>query len=74
LAHAVHRKETQTEPLGLTAKICYKDHWWKICAELNVIAMLPVLQGGYIKYGFLQCERGSRARNCHYRIKKFPLG
>jgi len=27
LAHAVHRKETQTEPLGLTAKICYEEHW-----------------------------------------------
>ena len=73
LAHAVDRKETQTEPLGLTAKICYEEHWWKICAELKFIAMLTVLQSGYIKYCFLQCERDSRARDCHYRIKKCPL-
>jgi hypothetical protein len=38
-------------------KIRYKEHWWHICAELNVIAMLTGLQGGYTS--IWSTERGT---------------
>ena len=42
-------------------------------ADLEVTAMLTRLQGEYIKLCCLQCEGRARARDCHYRIKKWSL-
>jgi len=45
------------------------EHQWNVCANLNVVAMLTVMQGGYTKFCCSYCEWDSRARDCHYRIK-----
>jgi hypothetical protein len=49
LVHAVHTKETYKNLEVLLQKMRYEEHWWNICADLKVIAMLTVLQGKYTK-------------------------
>jgi len=43
LVHAVHMKETYKNLEVLLQKMRYEEHWWNICADLKVIAMLAVL-------------------------------
>ena len=52
--------------------ISYKDHEWKICADLKVVAMVTGLQQGYTKYCCFLCKWDSRARNYHYVKKYWP--
>jgi hypothetical protein len=49
LAHAVHMKETYENLQVFLQKIRHEEHRWNICADLTVIVMLVVLQGGYTK-------------------------
>ena len=46
LAHAIHMKGTYKNLQVLLQKIHYEEHQWNICADLKVMAMLTVLQGG----------------------------
>jgi len=40
-------KETYENPHILLLTVRYEEHLWNICADLSVLAMLTVLQGGY---------------------------
>jgi hypothetical protein len=50
LVHAVHVKEMCENHQVLLQKIHNEEHRWNICAGLQVITMLTVLQGGYTKF------------------------
>jgi hypothetical protein len=50
LVHAVHMKEMYEYLQVLLQKIRNEEHRWNICAALQVITMLNVLQGGYTKF------------------------
>lgn len=52
--------------------INYKQHSWKICSDLKVVAMLTGLQQGYTKYMCFLCKWDSRARKEHYVQKDWP--
>jgi hypothetical protein len=43
-------KETKENLQVSLQKIRYEEHRWNILAELRVIAMLAVLQGGYTTF------------------------
>ena len=49
--------------------LLYKDHKWKICADLKVISILLGLQAGYTKRPCFLCLWDSRADKEHF--KKF---
>jgi hypothetical protein len=49
MAHAIHMKEIQNLQV-LLQKIRYEEHRWNMCADVKVIAILTVLQGGYTKF------------------------
>jgi len=34
----------------LLLTVSYEEHLWNICADLTVLTMLTVLQGGYTKF------------------------
>jgi Cdc6-like AAA superfamily ATPase len=50
LAHAVHTKEIYKNLEVFLQKMRYEEHFWNICADLKVIAMLTVLQGRSTKF------------------------
>jgi hypothetical protein len=50
LAHAVHMKETYENLQAFLQKIPHEEYRWNICADLTVIVMLIVLQGGCTKF------------------------
>lgn len=72
LVHAVNTKESYESMATLLDLISYKDHEWKICADLKVVAMVTGLQQGYTKYCCFLCKWDSRARNYHYVKKYWP--
>lgn len=72
LAHAVNMKESYESMAMLLDLIKYKDHEWKICADLKVVAMVTGLQQGYTKYCCFLCKWDSRARDEHYVKKDWP--
>jgi len=43
-------KETYADIQGLLKKICLEEHQWNVRAELKVVALLSLLQGGYTKF------------------------
>lgn len=56
-------KETFESMRNIINSIKYKDHLWKICADLKVISLLRGLQLGYTKNMCFICEWNSRATN-----------
>lgn len=72
LAHAVNTKESYESMAILLNLINYKQHEWKICADLKVVAMVSGLQQGYTKYMCFLCKWDSRARQEHYARKDWP--
>ena len=50
LAHAVHMEETYEKLQVLLQKIRFEEHRWSIFADVKVVAMLMVKQGGYTKF------------------------
>jgi len=72
LAYAVNMKESYETMATLLKLINYKDHEWKISADLKVIAMVTGLQQGYTKYCCFLCKWDSRARDEHYVQKNWP--
>jgi len=46
-AGPVHTNETyENLQVLLQKQKSYEEHWWNMCADLKVIAMLTALQGG----------------------------
>lgn len=72
LAHAVKVKESYESMSTLLGLLDYKNHNWKICADLKVVAMLTGLQQGYTKHCCFLCKWDSRARQDHYVRKDWP--
>lgn len=72
LAHAVNLKESYESMALLLNLISYKEHNWKVCADLKVVAMVTGLQQGYTKYMCFLCKWDSRARQDHYSRKVWP--
>ena len=70
LTHAVHMKETYANIQGWLKKIHYKDHQLKISADLEVVAILTGLKGGYTKFCYFLCEWDSSVRDRHYHVKQ----
>lgn len=64
LAHATNMK--------LLEKIKYSQYLWNICADLEIVAILTGLQGGYTKFCCFLYEQDSRARDKHYKVKTWP--
>lgn len=72
VAHAVHMTESYETMSLLLDLINYKQHDWKICADLKVVALVTGLQQGYTKYCCFLCKWDSRARADHYKRKDWP--
>lgn len=72
LAHAVNMKESYDTMAKLLHFIKYKEHNWKLCCDLKVVAMLSGLQGGYTKHCCFLCLWDSRDRAQHYTKKDWP--
>lgn len=72
VAHAVDMKETYESMSKFLEVINYKQHGWKICADLKVVAMLTGLQQGYTKYCCFLCKWDSRSRSEHYARQDWP--
>jgi len=47
-------------------KLCYNEHKWLICVDLNMVNLLLGQQGGYVKYPRFSCLRDSRADDQHW--------
>jgi len=50
LAYAVHMKKMYENLKVLLQKIHYEEHWFHVCGDLKVTAMLTGLKGGYTKF------------------------
>jgi hypothetical protein len=50
LAHTLRMKETYENFRVLLQKIRYEEHRWNVFADMKVITMLMVKQGGYSKF------------------------
>jgi hypothetical protein len=69
IAYAVHMKETYENMKNLLDKINYKKHYWNVCGDLKIVAVLLGMQVGYTKYYCFICEWDSRAKDKHYSAK-----
>lgn len=72
IAHAVDTKETYDIMAQLLELLDYKQHNWKVCADLKVVGMLCGLQGGYTKHCCFLCKWDSRDREKHYVQELWP--
>ena len=52
IAYECHDKETYHNQKNLMGKLWYANHSWKICANLNVVAMLLGIKSGYCFLSF----------------------
>ena len=66
LAHAANMKEIYESMKLLFGKIKYDEFKWKLCGDLNVVALLLGMQLGYTKYCCFLCEWDSRDKKNHY--------
>lgn len=71
IAHAVNVKETYEIIAELLEYINYKNHQWKVCSDLKVVAILCGMQAGYTKYCCFLCLWDSRATDLHYEKNKW---
>ncbi|GBN16426.1 hypothetical protein AVEN_126509-1 [Araneus ventricosus] len=72
VAYSADMKEMYENISRILDKIGYHDYNWKLCTDLKVVALLMGLQTGYTKYCCFLCEWGSRARDKHYIVRKWP--
>ncbi|UYV82854.1 hypothetical protein LAZ67_22001095 [Cordylochernes scorpioides] len=72
IAHASNMKETYENMKLFLKKKEYERYGWKICSDLNVIALLRGLQLGYTIFCCFLCEWDSRDRERHYIKKSWP--
>jgi hypothetical protein len=68
--HSVHMKETYENRDLLLKAISYSKYGWKICGNLKVIGLLLGIQSGYTTLCCFLCERDSRAKDNHFKIKE----
>ena len=50
----------------LLGKIKYDEFKWKLCGDLEVVALLLGMELGYTKYRCFQCQWDSRDKKNHY--------
>lgn len=63
VALAVNTKESYDSMKTIIESLKYKDHMWKICADLKVVALLSGLQTGYTKNMCFMCLWNSRYKD-----------
>jgi len=72
LAHATKMKESYENMALLLAKIKYDEFKWKLCGDLQVVALLLGMQLAYTKYCCFLCKWDSRDKKDHYVNKLLP--
>ncbi|XP_017490682.1 PREDICTED: uncharacterized protein LOC108378884 [Rhagoletis zephyria] len=72
IGHSTKVKETYETMKELLKLIDYSSCNWKICCDLNVVAILTGLQGGYTKYSCFLCLWDSRADEKHFTQREWP--
>ena len=72
LAHAANMKESYESMKLLLGKIKYDEFKWKVCGDLQVVALLLGMQLGYTKYCCFLCEWDSWDKKNHYVNKLWP--
>ena len=72
VAYSTVLKETYDDLKFMLESLNYKDHHWRICADLKVVAVLTGLQTGYTKYCCFLCQWDSRKRDEHYIRREWP--
>ena len=72
LDHATNMKEIYDSMKLLLGKIKYDEFKWKLCGDLEVVALLLGIQLGYTKYCSFLCEWDSRDKKNHYVNKLWP--
>ena len=73
LGHSTTLKEKYSDIKFVLEKIGYYKHNWIICVDLKMVGFLLGLQGGYTKFPCFICLWDSRAREQHWRQKKWPV-
>ena len=72
LAHAANMKESYGSMKLLFGKIKYDEFKWKLCGDLNVVALLLGMELGHTKYCCFLCEWDSRDKKKRYVNKLWP--
>jgi hypothetical protein len=72
LAYATKMKERYENMALLLGKIQYDEFKWKLCGDLQVVALLLGMQLAYIKYCCLLYEWDSRDKKYHCVNKLWP--
>lgn len=72
VAFAVQMTESYESMQTILDCISYKEHMWKLCSDLKVVAFLNGLQSGNTKYPCFKCLWDSRSRD-QYSRKEWPL-
>jgi hypothetical protein len=57
----------------LLKAISYSKYGWKKKGGLKVVWLLLGMQSGYITFCCFRCDRDSRARDKHYKIKDWSM-
>jgi len=65
LAPAANMKESYESMKLLLGKIKYDDFKWKLCDDLNVVALLFGMQLGYTNYSCFLCKWDTRDKKNH---------
>ena len=65
VAYSTTFKETYYNMQLILEYLNCHSHFWYVCADVKVVALLRGLQLGYTKYCFFLCLWDSRARNKH---------
>ena len=72
VAYSTTFKETYYNMQLILDNLNYHSHFWYVCTDVKVVALLRGLQLGYTKYCCFLCLWDSRARNKHYIGKTWP--
>ena len=73
IGHSVSMKEEYEQISVILGKIKYQEHQWLICVDLKMVNFLLGQQSGYTKYPCFYCHWDSRAKQDHWKRKKWPL-
>ena len=72
LALAANMKESYKRMKLILGKIKCDEFKWKLCGDLQVVALLLGMQPVYVKYRFFLCEFDSRGKKNHCVTKLWP--
>lgn len=73
VAYAMDMKGKYENISRILDKISYHDYNWKLCADLNAVALLAGLQSCFTKYSCFLCGWDSRAREKHHIMRNWSL-